>query len=527
MAGEAPQNMACDVVIAGCGVAGLYAALNLPAGTDVVMLSKGAIDECDSMLAQGGICVLPCADDYESFFADTLRAGHAANRRESVDIMIRSSRSVVNDLLALGVDFERTETGELDFTREGAHARPRIAYHADITGKEITSKLLAAVEELPNVRIFEHVAMVDILGEDDICTGLVARAVTAGEDTAPADELAGAGEGADTGTAATFEIRAAHTLWATGGIGGVYDHSTNFPQLTGDACYIASKRGIELEDLDCVQIHPTGLHSPQPGRTFLISESCRGEGAVLLNAAGERFCDELQPRDVVAAAIREQMKQDGSEHEWLSFEPVPREVAAGHFANIRARCLEDGRDILDEPIPVVPTQHYFMGGVRVDRDGRTSLPGLFAAGETACNGVHGKNRLASNSLLESLVWARRAAYTMVAGASAPVELAGEPALDGLHRVWPGSVAGTEGKPSDALAIDGLCEARGTACAGSVCFGEAPLDVDKIEPSQPTGSKAAQQSATETQAADTSQPASSFAATEPNPQAHTFAPAKEA
>ena len=150
----------------------------------------------------------------------------------------------------------------------------------------------------------------------------------------PADELANAAEGVHVGK--PFKIHARHTLWATGGIGGVYDHSTNYPQLTGDACYIAQEHGIKMEHLDYVQIHPTGLFSPQPGRTFLISESCRGEGAILLNAAGERFTDELQPRDVVAAAIREQMKQDGTEHEWLSFAPVERDVVTGHFANIRA-----------------------------------------------------------------------------------------------------------------------------------------------------------------------------------------------
>ncbi len=528
------KNMSCDVVIAGCGVAGLYAALNLPATTRVVMLSKGNVDECDSMLAQGGICVLPEGDDYEAFFADTMHAGHNANRRESVDIMIRSSRSVINDLLALGVDFERKADGSLDFTREGAHSRPRIAYHADITGKEITTKLLAAVRRLPNVQIMEHVAMVDIIEEEragaPACAGVVAVPVTEESSTAPADELSGAvgetaaltrkvaaaqgrGEGASAGEAAAvesaatgsasagantgtvapdpapFELRARHTLWATGGIGGVYDHSTNYPQLTGDACYIAARHGIELEDLDCVQIHPTGLFSPQPGRTFLISESCRGEGAVLLNAAGERFTDELQPRDVVAAAIKEQMKKDGAEYERLSFEPVPRDVVTGHFANIRARCLEDGRDILNEPIPVVPTQHYFMGGVHVDKDGRTSMPGLFAAGETACNGVHGKNRLASNSLLESLVWGRRAAYCMRTGASLPVEVAGEPALDGQHRIWVvadveagagGQAAGERGsstQPEDApLAIDTLTAEDGTAVSETLHMGAAPLDV---------------------------------------------------
>ena len=467
MATENYEDMTCDVVIAGCGVAGLYAALNLPTSMDVVMLSKGAVDECDSMLAQGGICVLPEGQDYEAFFEDTLRAGHYENRRESVDVMIRSSRSVINDLIALGTDFERRCDGSLDFTREGAHSRPRIAYHADITGKEITTRLLAAVRRLPNVRILEHVAMVDILERDGRCEGVVAIPVSEEGSVVPADELGGdevaaRGEGGQA-SGHVFEIRAANTIWATGGIGGVYDHSTNFPQLTGDACYIATKHGVRLEHLDYVQIHPTGLFSERPGRIFLISESCRGEGAVLLNAAGERFTDELQPRDVVAAAITEQMKRDGAEHEWLSFEPVPREVVTGHFANIRQRCLEDGRDILDEPIPVVPTQHYFMGGVWVDRDSATSMPGLYAAGETSCNGVHGKNRLASNSLLESLVFARRAAHKLLTGASMPVEVAGEPALDGLHRQ-----AGDE-----CLAIDELCEGLGTLSPDGPTYGDAP------------------------------------------------------
>ena len=467
------EDMACDVVIAGCGVAGLYAALNLPEDTQIVMLSKGRVDECDSMLAQGGICVLPEGDDYEAFFTDTLRAGHNENRRESVDIMIRSSRAVIDDLLALGVDFERKPDGSLDFTREGAHSRPRIAFHADITGKEITTKLLDAVRRLPNVKILEHVAMVDILLESrdgvDTCAGVVAVPVTEEASLDPADELSGTlGKSAD-GAAAPFDIRATHTLWACGGIGGVYDHSTNYPQLTGDACYIATQHGIACEHLDYVQIHPTGLASPQPGRTFLISESCRGEGAVLLNQAGERFTDELQPRDVVAAAIRSQMKKDGSDHEWLSFAPVPRDVICGHFANIRARCLEDGRDIVDEPIPVVPTQHYFMGGVWVNRDSATSMPGLYAAGETSCNGVHGKNRLASNSLLESLVFARRAAYSMVHGASLGVEHAGEPALDGAHRL---STAGN-------LSIDALCREFGTAASEPVAYGDAPMDIETI------------------------------------------------
>ena len=445
-----------DVVIVGTGAAGLYCALNFPKRYKVLLLTKQKADECDSFLAQGGICMQHGEADYRSFFEDTMRAGHYENDAATVDLMIRSSNSIIRDLVRRGVRFARDENGALRFTREGAHSRPRIAFHADITGKEITTKLLQAVRKLDNVQILEHVAMTDILtAERDgatVCTGVVAVAVDEDDSARPADELANAAEGVHVGK--PFKIHARHTLWATGGIGGVYDHSTNYPQLTGDACYIAQEHGIKMEHLDYVQIHPTGLFSPQPGRTFLISESCRGEGAILLNAAGERFADELQPRDVVAAAIREQMKQDGTEHEWLSFAPVERDVVTGHFANIRARCLEDGRDILDEPIPVTPTQHYFMGGVWVDKDGRTSMPELYAAGETACNGVHGKNRLASNSLLEALVWGRRAAWYMRTGESLAVEQAGEPALDGRHRAL----------SSDTLAIDDLARAAGTQAA---------------------------------------------------------------
>lgn len=358
--------------------------------------------------------------------------------------MIRTSRAVIDELVGFGVEFEREADGSLAYTREGAHSAPRICCHADVTGREITTKLLA--RGLENVTLLENVEMTDILeageGNGRRCAGVVCRRTR---------RVGDSDEGPVEATGEAFELRAGAVVWATGGIGGTYERSTNYRCLTGDACRIALEHGIELEHMDYVQIHPTGLFSPQPGRTFLISESCRGEGAILLNAAGERFTDELQPRDVVAAAIREQMKQDGTEHEWLSFAPVERDVVTGHFANIRARCLEDGRDILEEPIPVTPTQHYFMGGVWVDKDGRTSMPELYAAGETACNGVHGKNRLASNSLLESLVWGRRAAWYMRTGKSLAVEQAGEPALDGRHRAL----------SADTLAIDDLARAAGT------------------------------------------------------------------
>ena len=408
----------CDVVIVGCGVGGHYAALNLPRHLRAILLSKASLDQCDSMLAQGGICVMRDPGDYRSYFRDTMRAGHWENRRSSVDVMVRSSRSVIDDLVRLGVDFEREPDGELAYTREGAHSRPRICFHADITGREITTTLLERVQALPNVEILENVEMVDIVEEGDAdgtrCAGVTCRR------TRPTD--ASDSESPVEPFGPEFEIRAPHTIWATGGIGGTYERSTNFRCLTGDACRIAREHGIRLEHMDYVQIHPTGLWSKRPGRTFLISESCRGEGAILLDKAGERFVDELLPRDVVANAILEQMRRDGTDHEWLSFERIDPEVVRTHFAHIYERCLEEGYDILREPAPVVPTQHYFMGGVWVaTEDSETSLPGLYAVGETSCNGVHGRNRLASNSLLEGLVFAQRAARDIAAreGLEAP------------------------------------------------------------------------------------------------------------
>ncbi len=376
-----------DVVIVGCGAGGLYTALNLPSSLSILMIAKTSVEECDSMLAQGGICVLHDEDDYESFFEDTLRAGHGENRRESVDIMIASSRAVINDLVAYGVDFARTETGELAYTREAAHSRPRICFHEDTTGKAITTSLLQAVRTRSNITIREHTTMVDIIERENECAGIVVQDLT--------EEI--------------YRIRADFTVMATGGIGGLYEHSTNYPSLTGDACRIAAAHGVELENMDYVQIHPTSLYTGKPGRAFLISESARGEGAILLDAQGKRFTDELQPRDVVSKAIHAQMAAEGSEHVWLSFENIAPEIIHHHFPSIYRTCLEEGYDITVEPIPVVPAQHYFMGGVHVDSDSKTTMERLFAVGETSCNGVHGANRLASNSLLETLVFAKRAA----------------------------------------------------------------------------------------------------------------------
>ena len=381
-----------DVVIAGTGVAGLFSALHLPRDKKIVMITKADLESSDSFLAQGGICVLRDESDYESFMEDTLKAGHYENRKESVDIMIRDSQSVIAELLTYGVQFHKElgADGEetLAYTREGGHSKARILYYEDITGKEITSRLLTAVKALPNVTLYEYTTMTDLLVEDNTCCGVLAIQNDSKEE---------------------IMIRAHDTILATGGIGGLYEHSTNFPHLTGDAITLAKKYDIALEHLDYVQIHPTTLYSDKPGRRFLISESLRGEGAVLLNSKMERFTDEVQPRDVVTKAIHAEMTREGSQHVWLSAVNIPAEEIHSHFPNIYEHCLNEGYDITKEPIPVVPAQHYFMGGIWVDADSRTSMPNLYAVGETSCNGVHGANRLASNSLLESLVFARRAA----------------------------------------------------------------------------------------------------------------------
>lgn len=376
-----------DVVIVGMGVSGLYAALNLSKDKKILLICKEDRESCDSMLAQGGICVQHDENDYDAFFEDTMRAGHYENNKESVDIMIRSSRELIDDLQRLGVDFDKEEDGSLKYTKEGAHSRPRICFHEDITGKAITTVLQAQVNKLENAKLMEYTVMKDLLVEHGECRGIIAESKD--------------GE--------ALKIYAQDTILATGGIGGLYKHSTNFPSLTGDALELAKKYGVELRHLDYVQIHPTSLYTNEPGRSFLISESTRGEGAILLNSKKERFVNELLPRDVVSQAIYKEMEKEGTEHVWLSFENISEEMIHEHFPHIYSTCLDAGYDITKEPIPVVPAQHYFMGGIHVNSDSRTTMEHLYAVGETSCNGVHGKNRLASNSLLESMVFAKRAA----------------------------------------------------------------------------------------------------------------------
>ena len=377
-----------DVIIVGSGVSGCFSALHLSSDLNVLLLTKEKLEESDSFLAQGGICVLKEKEDFSSFFEDTLKAGHYENNKKSVEVMINSSQNIIKELIDYGVDFN-SEDGKLLFTREGAHSKERILYHEDITGEEITSKLLTQVKKRENIEIVEKTTMLDIISNGNTCCGIRIKDSN--------------GE--------IFNIHSKMVILATGGIGGIFENSTNYPHLTGDSLGIALKHDIKIKDISYIQIHPTTLYSEKKGRRFLISESVRGEGALLYNQKYERFTDELQPRDVVTKAILSQMKKDNGKFVWLDMRPI---IEKGidikkRFPNIVKKCLEEGYNPEKECIPVVPAQHYFMGGIEVDLNSSTSMRNLYAVGETSCNGVHGANRLASNSLLESLVFSERAA----------------------------------------------------------------------------------------------------------------------
>ena len=376
-----------DVIIVGTGVAGLFSALSISPKYKILMISKDKIKNSDSYLAQGGICTLKEPSDFDAFLEDTLRAGRYENNEDTVRVMIENSPMIMERLIDYGVEFDINKDGTFEYTREGAHSTYRILHHKDVTGKEITNKLLNNVRERDNITLCEYTKMLDLIIEGNSCKGII----IAWEDTVKA-------------------VYAKETILATGGIGGLFAHSTNFRHITGDSFALALRHNVELENINYIQIHPTSLYEKDANRKFLISESVRGEGGILLNKDGERFVDELLPRDVVTEEIRKQMKKDGRPYVMLSIKHMPKDEILRRFPNIYRHCLEVGYDLSCQDIPVTPAQHYLMGGIMTDTYGRTSVSNLFAVGETACNGVHGANRLASNSLLESLVFSERAGW---------------------------------------------------------------------------------------------------------------------
>ncbi|EOU2056745.1 L-aspartate oxidase [Clostridium perfringens] len=375
-----------DVLIVGSGVAGLYASLNLREDLEIIMVSKKSVNLCNSSLAQGGIAVARGKEDFQSFIEDTLKAGKYENNIDSVRVLVEESMDNINKLIDLGANFEKDENGVL-FTKEGAHEINRIVYHKDITGKHVEDILLENVKRRKNIKIIEDCEMVDIYHRDNRCIGALFN--KDGE---------------------TLIIYAKVVILATGGIGGLFKKSTNERIITGDSIGVAIRNNIEIKDLSYIQIHPTAFFSKKSEeKRFLISESVRGEGGKLINCNGERFVDELLPRDIVSKKIYEEMKKTNSNNVFLDVSFMEKSFLQNRFPNIYNKCLEEGIDISKEPIPVAPAQHYFMGGIKVDLNGKTSMENLYAFGETSCTGVHGANRLASNSLLEALVFSRRGA----------------------------------------------------------------------------------------------------------------------
>lgn len=375
-----------DVLIIGTGVAGLYAALNLKQDLNITMISKGKIDECNTALAQGGISVARGTDDIDLFVEDTLKAGSYKNNVNAIRILAKESMENIDHLCKIGFDFDRDENG-LSYTREGAHSINRIVHYKDKTGKKLEEVLLKEVKNYKNITFINNCTMLDIIKNNNVCAGAIC--VRESEQ---------------------FNIHSKITIMATGGIGGLFKNSTNQKILTGDGVSIALKNNIKVKNLDYIQFHPTAFFSDNTEeRKFLISESVRGEGGKLINCNGKRFVDELLPRDVVTKYIYEEEKSTHSPNVYLDVTFMNETFLKNRFPTIYEKCLENGVNIGKEPIPVSPAQHYFMGGIDVDSYGKTSMENLFCFGESSCTGVHGANRLASNSLLEALVFSKRGA----------------------------------------------------------------------------------------------------------------------
>lgn len=380
------MNIFTDILIVGCGVAGMYAALNIDKKYNIIIISKSKAEECNTYLAQGGISCARDANDIDLFIEDTMVAGKYKNRLEAVSILAGESIDNIHDLVNLGMDFDYVD-GQLDYTREGAHSINRIVHSTDETGKRVFEVLFHKISSKENITIYEESVLVDIVNFNSSCYGGIVKR-----------------------KGRVDIIHSKYTILASGGIGGLFLNSTNRRTITGDGIAIALRNNIEVQNLKYVQFHPTALYEEDSKeRKFLISESLRGEGAKLFNINGESFVDELLPRDIVAQKIWEEEKKTNSKFVYLDASFMDSEFLINRFPGIYRECKKRGIDITKEPIPVTPVQHYFMGGIKVDLNSKTSMSNLYACGEVSCTGVHGANRLASNSLLEGLVFSRRAA----------------------------------------------------------------------------------------------------------------------
>jgi len=390
-----------DVLIIGSGAAGLTLALSLANQAKVAVLSKGALNEGSTWFAQGGIAaVLDNQDSVEAHVADTLNAGAGLCHEDSVRFTVERSKAAIEWLIEQGVEFTKQQDGgDYHLTQEGGHSHRRIIHSADATGKAVHSTLIERIIAHPNIDVFEHHIAVDLITEPDH------------------DSRQLRVSGAYTYNRETEQVRvfqAKSVVLATGGASKVYLYSSNPDSACGDGIAMAWRAGCRIANMEFNQFHPTCLYHPKAG-SFLVTEALRGEGAVLKLPSGERFMNkfdergELAPRDIVARAIDHEMKRLGSDCLFLDISHKPEAFIAEHFPTVKARCLEFGIDITRDAIPVVPAAHYTCGGVVVNKNGQTDLQNLYAIGETSFTGLHGANRMASNSLLECIVYAKSAA----------------------------------------------------------------------------------------------------------------------
>ena len=376
-----------DVLVIGSGVAGLNSALNISKDLNVLVISKDKVDCTNTKLAQGGISVARNKEDIPLFIEDTLKAGKYKNDLDAVKVLAEESIDRLNDLIDMGIELDKNSSGEIDYTKEGAHTISRIVHSKDHTGENVEKTLILNALRSKNINIWENSFFIDIIESEGKCVGAIVVK-----------------------DSKQINIFSKYTILACGGIGGLYNNSTSQRILNGDGIAAAIKHSIELKDINYIQIHPTAFYDKNnDGRRFLISESLRGEGAILKDINGNRFVDELLPRDIVSKSILKQMKDTNSQYVLLDASFMDAEYLKNRFSLIYENCLEKGIDITKEAIPVSPAQHYFMGGIKADTDSKTSMENLFAVGETSCTGIHGANRLASNSLLEGLVFGKRAA----------------------------------------------------------------------------------------------------------------------
>lgn len=381
------MNKFVDVLIIGSGVSGLYCALNLRKDLNILVACKDKISCTNTYLAQGGISVARGVQDIPLYIEDTLKAGKYKNDLEAVKILTSESMENINALIELGLKLDRNEDETLNFTKEGAHSINRIVHTKDNTGESTAKILIEKVRQRDNIKVYENTYFVDIIEKDSECTG----AILVKEDE-------------------QINVYAKAVVLATGGIGGLFNNSTNQRILTGDGIAVAIKHNIMLKHMNYIQIHPTAFYEEGNNkRRFLISESLRGEGGILTNIRGERFINELLPRDVVSEAVYKQIRETETPYVNLDIRFLGRDYIINRFATIYEECLKRGTDITKEYIKVSPAQHFFMGGIKVNLNSKTSMENLYAVGEASCTGIHGANRLASNSLLEGLVFSRRAA----------------------------------------------------------------------------------------------------------------------